>query len=202
MSAGPNLSRKNPGTVIYSFPTFDKCDSLLFFPATFARCVNSGDFTSLNKLIRSRIDRNCEITLVGTRVSLEGMLAVFELMNELRPDSIHCVHSTKVVENEIRATLCYKYTDNLTLRQALKGSFPDPRVYNACAGPRGDPEQRAEYVNSRPEHEQADIMYSLAFAEEVVVYGNAYLTLAFDEHTKKVTALKLGCDFTSFRVVQ
>jgi hypothetical protein len=106
-----------------------------------------------------------------------------------------------VVGNEIRATMCYKYTDNMTLRRAMESAFPDPRLYKACSGPRGDPEQRAVYVNSRPDIEKADILYSLAFAEEVVVYGNSYMTITFDDYTKKVTALKLGCEFTSFRVV-
>jgi hypothetical protein len=197
MSGGSNISWKATG----SFPSYNRCDSLLFFPATFTNCLNSGDFVSLNKLIHSRIDQNCEFKLAESRISLEGMLIVLELMNDLHPDSVHFVHTTKVVGNQIRASMCYKYTDNMKLRQALAGTFPDTRIFKACAGPRGDPEQRTQYVNNRPDDEKADILYNLAFAEEVVVYGNSYMTLTFDDYSKKVIALSLGCEFTSFRVV-
>jgi hypothetical protein len=195
---GPNMSRKTAGSTIYSFPSFDKCDSLLFFPATF---TNSGDFPSLVKLIQSRIDQRCDIVMASVNVNAATMVNMFELMNEVHPDSVICVVATKVVENQIRAKMCYKYTDNRTLRQAMERSFPNPVVYKACSGPRTDADLLMQFVESKPPHERAEIAFTLAHAEEVVIYGNSYMTITFDDYTKKVTALQLECEFTSFRAV-
>jgi hypothetical protein len=198
---GPNMSRKSAGAMIYSFPSFDKCDSLLFFPATFTKCLNSGDLPSLSKLILSRIDQRCDVSLANINVSVPNMVTMFGIMNEVHPDSVMCVVGTKVVENQIRAKICYKYTDNKTLRESMEKSFPDPIVYKACSGPRTDPDQLMQFVQSKPANERAEIAYTLQHAEEVVIYGNSYMTLTFDNYTKKVTGLQLECEFTSFTAV-
>jgi hypothetical protein len=94
--------------------------------------------------------------------------------------------------------MCYKYTDNKILRQAMERSFPDPIICKACSGPRTDPDLLRQYVESKPPHERAEIACTLEHAEEVVMYGNSYMTITFDDYTKKVTALRLECEFASF----
>jgi hypothetical protein len=129
-------------------------------------------------------------------------LKLLELNDDLHPDSIYCVHRTKVVGNdEIHSTMYFKYTDNVQLRHALERKFPNPRMYTACTGPRGDPEQRAQYLSDLPVDEKVSTLHSLAFAEEVMMYGTCYVTITIDEYTKKITALKMKREYTSFRVV-
>jgi hypothetical protein len=62
---GPNMSRKNHRDQLYSFPVFDKCDSMMFFPAKFTSYLNSGDFTSLRRLMKTRFDKECTVNLCG-----------------------------------------------------------------------------------------------------------------------------------------
>jgi hypothetical protein len=49
----PTMSRKRKAQQLFVFPSFDKCDSLVFFPSSFARCVNSYDMKELGKLFAS-----------------------------------------------------------------------------------------------------------------------------------------------------
>jgi hypothetical protein len=187
------------GLGIYSFPSFDKCDSLLFLPSAFTKCLNSGDFVSLQKLLTSRVSRCCSLSLANMHMNLQTMVHAFEFINEVHPDNVLFVVETKVVENEIRAKMCYKYTDNRTLRLAAEKTFPNPVVHRACTGPRTDPILFVQYVNSLPVSERADAAHMLTYAEEVVMYGDADMTITFDDHSKKVTALKLECGFTSLK---
>lgn len=180
----------------------EKCTSIFQFPEMFAKCLTSGDFISLNKLLHARIDLNCGITLANMSFRVGGLVTAFELNDDLHPDSIYCVYRTKLVSNdEIHATMYFKYTDNAKLRQAMEGAFPDPLLFKACSGPRGDPEQRAQYVRNLPDDEKVSTLHSLAYAEEVVMYGNWYMTIRFDEYTKKVTTLRMECEYTSIRVM-
>jgi hypothetical protein len=50
----------------------------------------------------------------------------------------------------------------------------------------------------QPAQERASLAHILTANEEVVVYGRAFMTITFDEYTKKVTDLNMQCEFTSF----
>lgn len=193
----PNMSRKNQGATLYPFPSFDKCDSLLFFPSTFASCLNSGDFVSLSKLLKSRVDNSCDINVAGRPLTVDMVVKVHEIMNELHPDSMICVHTTKVVGNEIRTLLYFKYTDSTTIRKSLMRTCADPDYVDMCS-PRGDPNKLSAFLDTKPEQERAVLSHMLEHQDEVLVYGRAYMTMTFDDFTKKVTGLHMECEFTSF----
>jgi hypothetical protein len=131
----PNMSKKIGGTKLYPFPSFDKCDSLLFFPSTFSSCVNSADLSSLEKLLRQRTDKNCTFHACGKEMDLDAYIGMFEMMNEMHPDSVTCVHQTKVVENQIRVTFYFKYTENKFLRTVVeKRIAPDHLLWRLVPG--------------------------------------------------------------------
>lgn len=193
----PNMSRMNKQRLV-PFPSFDRCDSLLFFPSTFSKCVNSGDMDSLTKLITSRIDANCSVTMANMRVPAQGLAGLFDLLNQVHPDHIMVVHATKVIGNTIRAEVVNKHTDNLTLRKALERTFPDPGIIRACSGARSDPDKVPDYLLTRPEHERFMLGAQLASAEEVIVHTRGVMTLTFDYYTKHVTGLEMQCEVTAF----
>jgi hypothetical protein len=194
-----NVSRMGKSPRLVAFPAFDKCDSLLFFPSSFTKCINSGDMESLAKLLASRIDRNCFLSLSGLSVNLTGFNKIMEVMNDLHPDSVMIVHTTKVVGNQIKAEIVYKYTDNMTIRKSLERSFPQLiHLLRACSGPRGDQSMLTEYINTQPEGSRFQLAAMLATAENVLVYGRLFMTLTFDDVSKRVTRLENECEFTSF----
>ena len=199
---GPNMSRKNQGTKIYSFPSFDKCDSLSFFPSTFTSFINSGDINSLRRLMKTRIDKDCTVDLCGCCViTVPQFIEVFECMNELHPDSMYCVDRTGLAGNEIRSLLHYKYTESKPVREGMKRNFPDNKLVDFCVPPSRNLVKLQLFLDSQPRkvsRELAKIDYE---AEEMVVYGTTNMILTFDDYTKTIVHIKLEDRFTSFRLV-
>jgi len=114
---------------LYAFPSFDRSDALLFVPSTFVSLLNSYDITGLSKLVYSRFDKQCEVHMpyLGEQVAnVADLIQFHSQLNDLHPDAIVCVHSTKVIENEIRATTYTKYTTT----KAIYDSFARVNAQN------------------------------------------------------------------------
>ena len=197
---GPNLSRKLRRDKLYPFPSFDRCDSLLFFPSTFTKCLNSGDISSFRSLIVSRIDSLCSISLCDLTISGSELVTAFELMNDLHPDTVMCVHTSKVVGNEIRSSIYFKFTDNKKLNKLLLQSYPDQQLATRCSGLRGNQMKLDQFLSTKSFAEKVHLQ-SLLDAEDVLVYGRSDMTLSFDPHSKRVTGLCMDCEVTSFDAV-
>lgn len=192
-----NMSTFNRKAKLYAFPSFDRCDSLLFLPVSMARFLNSGDFSGLRKLMASKIDKNCEVYMTNVKVTSDALIETFEIMNELHPDCVSVVHTTKVIGNEIHADIHYKYTDNLTIRKYLKSKYPDCKeLFSVYGGPRASPEIMEEYLQSRPEEERFELAAQLATSENMLIYGRSLMKITFDNHTKRVTKFAGDCAFT------
>lgn len=198
---GPNMSRKKQGTRLYPFPSFDKSDSLLFFPTTFTSCLNSGDYVSLGKLIKSRVDSDCEMTIAGQKMDPDMCVGTFEISHEAHPDTICCVHSTKVVGNQIRSFMYFKYTENKALRIALEKSARDTSLLKFCPTPQSNTAALYSFLSTKSPEERLALSALVETAEEIVVYGTSVLTLTFEDYTKKITHFDMVCEFTSFQAV-
>jgi len=124
----PNMSRRRPTNVLVAFPVFDKCDSLLYFPTSLIRHFNSADIKCASKLMHKYVDKSCVFTFNCSsfpEINHVNYLGMMDIAGDLEPDRIMCVHSTKVVENQIKATIYMKITDLQPLYNtvdALKGA--------------------------------------------------------------------------------
>jgi hypothetical protein len=81
---------------LYAFPSYDKCDSLLYFPNAMSRHTNSGDFAQLSRLFGSHLESDCHIALVDLNPSSKQLGRLFCFFTEVYPDFMMCVHSTRV----------------------------------------------------------------------------------------------------------
>ena len=201
LGKGPNLSRKNQGSTIYSFPSFDKCDSLLFFPSRFAAYLNSGDLQSFRRLIGSRIDSNCPVWMLGLKFNVIKFVRLFEIMSDYHPDSLMCVHTTKVNENRIQSELYFKYTDSLSIRASMEKLISDPIVHAIFSGPRHHSFNREQLKNSKPDHEKEKIDALLQSPDDLTVYGKTLFTLTFDDYSKKIIDFTLQCEMLSVAAI-
>ena len=198
----PNMSKKKYGNKLYPFPSFDKGDSLLFFPTTFTSYMNSGDMLGLSRLLHSRVDRNCSFSVSGINMdSVETLARAFQFTNEIHPDSVMAVHQTKVIDNQICATMYYKYTDSKLLRDQLARTMVDPTLLELCPAPRVDMEALDSYLESQPEAIQSSLSELIYSAEDIVVYGTAKMALTYNDCNKKITRIEMYCDFSSFTAV-
>lgn len=195
----PNMSRRPPSSILYAFPHFDKCDSLLYFPSTFTRLLNTCDMPALSKLFSTHLDKNCDIDYCfPSNCTPQGLLKTYEVLNELQPDRIMVVHSTKVVENRIEASVHMKFTDCKFIYDSVVRS-----AKKALVGCHMISQDRTENIihklnmQERPEELQKRYIDLAKSEVDLVVYVHINMVLTFDDFSKKVTALGFRGRMTS-----
>jgi hypothetical protein len=126
-------------------------------------------------------------------ISSQMLIKLYEVMNELQPDSIMCVHQTKVVENQILATVYKKFTAckaiyDSVARSSKRSDCPtlcEIRKTMSCAQNHASPVKTEE-------------LHRLLQAEATVtVYTRLELVITFDDVTKKVVHLRCTPVLTS-----
>jgi len=199
----PNMSRKPRSHILYVFPTFDRCDSLMFFPNSMTRHLNSGDFPSLLKLFTTHLDKNCEICFCsGIRPNIKQLVKVFEFMDQMHPDMIMCVHHTKVVENEIHAMAYSKFTDSKSLRKALQPSITDPALQAMFGDQREDCFRDQLQLQDKPAQEREELASMIERGADMLVYMKIAIRLTFDECSKKGMKLEMDAEVTSLHAAE
>jgi len=206
----PNMSRRAQGSALVAFPTFDKCDSLVFMPHSISRMINSGDVSGLASLLATHTTKNCEVIMKGNNVFLDGFLQLNELITELHPDTVSCVHTTRVVGNTIQATLFTKFTDseaifNCVARTKAKDPFFNKLMGDhACGSSRkARLTKKIEPMVTKTEEEKAQmIAVAAANSGDLIIFSNVYLKLTFDDATRKVTRIDYDFELTSLTVAQ
>ena len=187
--------KSTPGSI---FTVYDRCDSLLSFPDSFVSCVNSGDHSSLHKLMKSRINQHCEITLLRQKLNVSTFVELWELMDELHPDMVMHVHTTKVVKNQVRARLFFKFTENKTLRNALARSMNRSKGLELCPESRTFLPKVVKSMAHRSEEDRQHVIDLVSRAEELVGFGSSLMSITFDEYSKHITNLEMKCEVPSF----
>jgi hypothetical protein len=186
---------------LYVFPSFHKCDSLANFPSSFARCLNSGDFVDLTKLFSSYVDKDCAIKMncgnTGTLTSRD-FVSVFEIADSLHPDSVACVHSTKVEANIIASTMYFKFTDNQFLNQAVARSIKGDMLPEFREHRKIRYERHIGPGLSSKERRNVDAI--LGSDEDIVVYGTTNFNLKVDPETKKIVNIEFISAFSKLVV--
>jgi len=194
----PNVSKRSPTNILYAFPHFDKSDSLLYFPHTMTRHMNSGDMDAFKRLMLSHADRKCQVIMNANApaITARSLLAMSAIMHELRPDMIMCVRTTQVVDNEIRACAYWKYTDVHAIYDSVVRTITDP-VMKPMFSNKSSRRVRAglQYgMNPEEFQEHADLIDS---GVDLLFYGAVDITVAFDPITKKIVRLSFVPKTTS-----
>lgn len=200
----PNMSRRRKDMTLYAFPNFNKCDALLYFPSTMARHLNSGDHSSLSELIGTHFHKNCIAELYcgsEMRLGVAKLLDLFEVANDMHPDSVMCMHSTKVVDNEIRSTLYFKSTESRVIYESLKRTVVDPAFSSMFTGSRADRLREQLSFGSKSEEERLAICSLAESDADYIVYGQLDLRMLFDD-SKRVVNVKFNANLSSVIQVQ
>jgi hypothetical protein len=182
------------------FPDFEKCDSLIYFPHTMARLVNSTDKLSLARLLNSYFAKSCEVQFssefISCTVPYKRLPDFIELAWETSPDYLMCVHDTKVVDNVICASTYFKYTECKFITDSVRSMTKDPLSLELLESPM-EKLKRGLRFETKTEDEQKDISAILDSGRDVVVYGRVDMTVTFDPCSKKVVALGFAMHLTS-----
>lgn len=198
-----NMSRNTRCHVLYAFPTFDKCDSLLFFPTTMAKQLNSGDLDGFTKLLTNHLHRECEIELehAPLRFNAKLFVAFFDALSDIQPDRIMCVHSTKVVENEITASLYMKFTDCRELCSGVLRTITDESIRDSLGGDRAASLKEKLLFDAKNPTEQSALLLIIESQQDLTIYVRGAIRLTFDPHSKKVIKLYMSGELTSVEPV-
>jgi len=195
-----NVSRKNPTkTALYAFPTFDKCDSLLYLTHSLARHLNTGDFLSLYKLLTTHLDTNCHILAhdMTQGLTVRALTKLFRVMDDVHPDRIVCVSETKVVNNQILSSAHMKFTDSKAIFDSVTKRVKDPVLKSIFKENRGDHLRKKILMNHRPEQEKELFRELVASQQDLLVHKRVDFTITFDDVRKKVTRFVLSGEMMS-----
>lgn len=190
----------------YAFPSFNVSDTMLFLPSAMAAFVNSADSNSLAKLLLSHFDKECEVKislLQGHVINTRRFLKFYAIMADLRPDFIMCVHSSKMVDNQLCASIYVKFTDCKIIYDSVARSVTDP-VFRTMFNPQHA--HRLNYqakINRMLSAEQEDGLAKLVHDDEdVLVYVHLDMKLTIDDTSKKVTHYEVEGHVTSIQPVE
>lgn len=195
----PTPVRTQPKPKLYVFPSFDKSDAIIYLPSTIARLTNTGDIERLSKLIRGHCSKDCEIIMGndkesgGLALPINLFMGLLECATILFPDIISCMHSTKVVGNQIHASMHSKYTDYAAMPDHAR-TIPrirDDEFNNIVfTAPRRQALAQKLRLDAQPEHISSRIYELLDLEEELQVYMREDIVITLDLYTKKITSYR------------
>lgn len=199
-----SVTKCSQRTPLYVFPHFDKCDSLLFFPSALARHLNCDDMHAAKKLVITHLTDDCDIRIdicPGRRFDVKTLLKVTQLQNELQPDRIMCVHSTKVIENQIRSTVYFKFTECKSITEGVERENEDPQLQDCVFHTeRSDRLKKRVFEAGLSEQETQRQCALIDTNQDLLIYVTLDFVITFDDLTKKVTNLDMSGRLTSMHL--
>lgn len=187
--------------ILYVFPSFDRSDALLFLPSTFATYINTANFNAMAKLIQTNFDKKCKFDTPFGIESITSLLDFHKLLNEVHPDSIFCVHSTKVVENQIRASIYAKFTASKAIYEAVSQTVKDPLFVPFFGVDRAVNLRNAIQMGNCSEEKTKKLSAVVSSDGHYVMYLHLECVFTCDHFTKKITRFDKYADFTSIEPV-
>jgi len=193
---------------MFVFPSFDKCDALLFLPSTLARHLNCADFPAASKLLFTHLHPECRIMLpiLSSRpVDIMSFLKFHELLSELLPDTITCVHSTKVIDSELHAVVFMKGTACRSIYNSVTSRLARPEVHPLLApafgNNREDSIKRALCRINLSAEESTTLKAQVETDSDLLLYVRVDMIFTIDDLTKKITQIRVDDRITSVKPV-
>lgn len=175
---------------LFAFPSFDKSDAMVYFPCTFARLINTGDFHKLKHFMRCHVAKGCDVSLArdgGFSMTLPRFSQMLATSEITLPDIVVCMRTTKVENNTIKALLYFKYTDLPEVYNYVDSFISDPVLRYMFTGKRGEVLTRNMGLDSLPLEQREAVRAVIDVNEAIQVYGTMELELTIDDLTKKIT---------------
>ncbi len=191
-----------PFATLYAFPSFDKCDSLIYLPTALTRHMNSGDVPSLSKLLRTHLDKNCAVHLLflnSQALSVNMLILTYKLMMDLHPDTLQVAHNIKVDGNKISASVLVKYTDNVLIHESLRRTNKNPTFTPVLQMDRVEGWEKECVAAGRSEQETQHYLALATSRADLSINLHMQLELIVDDLTKKVSQFSMSGRVTSMQ---
>lgn len=190
---------------IVAFPSFDKSDALIHLPSTLSRYMNSGDLQAASKLLLSHLHKDCVFDMPHHPLGhykTRNFVNLLTVVSDIHPDSVMCVHQTKVEENTIWASMYMKFTDCRSIRESVRSTVVDPTILPMICESREQQVQKILEDGDRSEEELENFRALANTKEDILMYIRAELVLTVDTITKKVSQFRIQARTTSMHLVR
>mmetsp|Transcript_84355 Transcript_84355/g.165099 ORF Transcript_84355/g.165099 Transcript_84355/m.165099 type:complete len:317 (-) Transcript_84355:93-1043(-) len=196
----PNISRRRKNSVLVAFPSFDKCDSLLFFPYTAARLMNSGDIDGVKKLFKSYLHPQALGNYYGKNLKLPELMDLFDVSEQLHPDHLKLVKDTKVYENQVVVQQLTKFTESSEIYKNVAKQFAGTRLQDYAPANRGDYLRALQFQDPVMGKQFRDSELPDS-DQDLVVYGNVTLIMTFEGAQRKIIHMNCILEVSSISPV-
>ena len=171
---------------LFSVPSFNKSDSVVYFPSAFTRLINSNDFDELSKLFKSKMHLNCNVNMRGLdlKPNRQNLSDLFAFTLDLFPDTVMCFDSTTIIENEIRAVIYRKYTDVKAIKDGLLRTVKNPlhtTVLHAFTN-----REKLLTCGISTVEERESIQETINSTDNLAVFLRIEMILTLDKYSKKI----------------
>lgn len=161
---------------------------------------------SMSKLLLSHLDKNCviDMSLSSPRVLTTRLfIELLELVSDFHPDSVMCTHSTKVVENQICASVYGKFTDSRFIRNSVIKRIKNESLLSSMFSlPREDRLRHTLREEGDRSEEERKTFLALADSEDdLLIYVKAEIVMTIDDLTKKVSKFRIRARTTSMHPI-
>ena len=194
----------NRDTPLYVFPSFDLCDSLLFFPYSLSRHLNSGDIPAASKLIHAHLHKDCAIDKIkncGFSVSPETLIRFYEIVQEVHPDSFGCVHNTIVEGNVVKSVMFVKSTHLRSLYYSVAYHLADAHFAPAFQFTWEEMMERKCIQGHEPEEEKKRLHALIHSGFDLVVFMRIEAEIVIDEASNKIISMSFHNTTTDLQPV-
>lgn len=187
----------------YAFPTYSPSDALLFLPTALASHLNSADVPSLTKLLMSHFDRECvvKLNLLQEAITTKRFIDFNHIMIDLHPDSIMCVHNTRVIDSQLCASIYAKFTDCKAIYDSVAKSVTDSLFRTVFGTQRGKSGLHERAIHDASCDVKDELTALIDGDEDLSVYVRLDLVFTIDETSRKITELGMQGQVTSVKAL-
>ena len=179
---------------LYPPPNLDRGDSIVYFPSSMARMINSEDAQAFAKLLQRHCSEHCEL-LISRKMQIKLPLAkhvnLFSVTTALQAASVYSMQSTKIVGNQVHAVLHYQYTDLPQMHEYAKSYVTDPLLKLLfVTKTRSEMLKRRYPIATLSKANQKKVLALIETNDTIEVHGTLDLILTFDSTSRKITQLE------------
>lgn len=186
----------------YAFPTYSPSDALLFLPTALASHLNSADVSSVTRLLMSHLDRDCAVRLnlfQDEAITTKRFIQFNHIMIDLHPDSIMCVHNTRVIDNQLHASMYVKFTDCKAIYDSVVSTVTDPLFRTLFGTDRTKSGLHERAINDASGEVKKERSALVSSDENLSVYVRLDMVLTIDEVSRKITMFGMQGQITSMK---
>lgn len=191
--------------VLYFSPQLENFYSSIYLSYSIARLSNQSDFKGLKQLLLGKSKCDCVLNfhrLDNNLYSCAMILCLIQYLSEKHPDIVFYAKNPEVVDNQIYAAICMRFTDNECLNESVAKNIMWKMFHSKHL-----PASRAEKyllmqdLRGKSPEEVREIEDLVRSDVDLEVFGQWDMYLTIDPNTDKIARYELNPSVLSVQAV-